>query len=57
MTGWYEIIRNISAILGTYPGVGTSGVPVRFNCPGEVVLFTLKKSGFLKERGRDNFPK
>lgn len=27
----------------TSSGVGTSGVPLRFNCPGEVVLFTLKK--------------
>ncbi|MCD4763711.1 MAG: CDP-archaeol synthase [Desulfobacterales bacterium] len=25
----------------TSSGVGTSGVPVRFNCPGEVVLFKL----------------
>ncbi|MCJ7617460.1 MAG: CDP-archaeol synthase [Desulfobacterales bacterium] len=32
----------------TSSGVGTSGVPVRFNCPGEVVLFTLKKSDSLK---------
>ncbi len=27
----------------TSSGVGTSGVPVRFNCPGEIVLLTLKK--------------
>ncbi|MCK5507903.1 MAG: CDP-archaeol synthase [Desulfobacterales bacterium] len=27
----------------TSSGVGASGVPVRFNCPGEIVLFTLKK--------------
>ena len=32
----------------TSSGVGPSGVPVRFNCPGEVVLFTLKKSDSLK---------
>ena len=27
----------------TSSGVGTSGVHVRFNCPGEIVLLTLKK--------------
>ena len=27
----------------TSAGVGTSGVPLRFNCPGEVVLLTLKR--------------
>lgn len=27
----------------TSSGVGTSGVPLRFNCPGEIVLLTLKK--------------
>jgi len=28
----------------TSSGVGTSGLPVRFGCPGEVVLITLKRS-------------
>ncbi len=28
----------------TSTGVGTSAVPVRFNCPPELVLFTLKKT-------------
>ena len=27
----------------TSSGVGTSAVPVRFNCPPEIVLFTLRK--------------
>ncbi|WDP92049.1 MAG: CDP-archaeol synthase [Desulfobacter sp.] len=29
----------------TSAGLGTSGIPVRFNCHGEAVLFTLKKKG------------
>ncbi len=28
----------------TTTGVGTSGLPVRFNCPGEFVIVTLKRS-------------
>ena len=32
----------------TSSGVGTSGVPLRFNCPGEVVFLTLKKQDALK---------
>ena len=27
----------------TTRGVGSAGIPVRFNCPGEIVLLTLKK--------------
>jgi predicted MPP superfamily phosphohydrolase len=33
----------------TTAGVGTSGVPLRFNCPGEVVLFTLKREEFKNQ--------
>jgi hypothetical protein len=35
----------------TSNGVGVSGVPVRFNCPGEIVILTLR-CGPQKDMGR-----
>jgi hypothetical protein len=30
--------------LYTNPGLGTVGVPMRFNCPPEITLLTLRQS-------------
>jgi hypothetical protein len=37
----------------TSSGVGVSGVPIRFNCPGEIVVLTLRCGpGPQKNMGR-----
>jgi predicted MPP superfamily phosphohydrolase len=36
----------------TSRGAGVSGIPLRFNCPAEITLFTLKKKGMTNEELR-----
>jgi uncharacterized protein len=38
-------LRRVGEItLYTNPGLGTVGIPVRFNCPPEITLLTLRRS-------------